>query len=485
MKWFLGVLLLLLAALLLESGLLAYAMYVLLGLLVVTRVMARSWVRGLGASRQCNRHVAEVGDKVAVEVTVRNSGALPVPWVLLEDVLPEAALRQRPPRLKVKGKRLAIALLRPGGQTVVRYQLVCQQRGYYQLGPLVLETGDLFGLHRRYKVDADPTFVLVYPKVVPLQGYDIASRRPIGDVRLVHRLYEDPTRIAGVRPYEAGDPLNRVHWGATARAGALHCKLYEPSTLSGATVVLDFHQTAYPAQGEPFRSELAVTTAVSLANAVYELGQQVGLITNGRDAADRIRPLTLPSPPEGGEGRVRGGWDRTPHTRQEARAAAAMQEKSERLRPLVVETRRGAEQFQRIRETLARVELSDGLPFAALVLEAVGRLPRDATVIAVLGDVPIETALVLGTLRRRGFAVTAVLVAFDPHQFPRAYGRLVAEGIRDIRHLKGEPGLQTLCGRQMVGGSSYYWDEAGEGPGEGEGPGWAQQTPFEIGNTED
>ena len=41
--------------------------------------------------------------------------------------------------------------------------------------------------------------MLVYPKVVPLSGYDIASRRPIGEIRMTHRLFEDPTRIAGVR----------------------------------------------------------------------------------------------------------------------------------------------------------------------------------------------------------------------------------------------------------------------------------------------
>ena len=83
---------------------------------------------------------------------------------------------------------------------------------------------------------SEPHFVLVYPKVVPLEGYDLASRRPIGEVLLTHRLFEDPTRIAGVRGYEPGDPLNRIHWKATARTGSLHSKIHEPSTLSGATV---------------------------------------------------------------------------------------------------------------------------------------------------------------------------------------------------------------------------------------------------------
>ena len=77
-------------------------------------------------------------------------------------------------------------------------------RGYYQLGPLLLETGDVFGLHRRFRVAGEPHFALVLPKVLPLQGYNLASRRPMGEIRVVHRLFEDPTRLAGVRPYQQG-----------------------------------------------------------------------------------------------------------------------------------------------------------------------------------------------------------------------------------------------------------------------------------------
>jgi uncharacterized protein (DUF58 family) len=469
MRWFIGVLVLLVAALFLESGLLAYATYVLIGLLVLTRWLARSWVGALSATRACSpvgrgggripdadeppdpeghAHglTADVGERVAVRLTVRNGGWLPVPWVLLEDVLPNRTLDKRFPRLKVKGKRLHIGMIRPGGTTEMKYQVEFLTRGYYQLGPLVLESGDLFGLHRRYKVETVPVFVLVYPRIVPLIGYDLASRRPIGDVRLTHRLYEDPTRIAGVRRYEAGDPLSRVHWKATARTGALHSKVHEPSTLSGATVILDFHQSGYHARGEPFRSELAVTGAVSLANAVYEMGQQVGLVTNARDAADRIKTE---------------GWQVDPRTRQAARAAAAEKETSERLQPLVVETRRGVEQLQRIRETLARCELTDGLTFAELIVETAHRIPRDATVIAVLPEVTVEAAIALGNLRRRGLAVTVILVMMDDDGLERAYGRLVAEGLRDLRHLPNEEVLPELCRNQVQRATPY--DFAGLG----------------------
>jgi uncharacterized repeat protein (TIGR01451 family) len=413
---------------------------VLLGVMIVSRFLARNWIGKLTATRRCKWDTAEVGETVSVTVTLRNAGWLPVPWVLLEDLLPKRAVSASNPRLQVKGKRLQIRMIPGHGEATIKYKLKLRLRGYYQIGPLVLESGDLFGLHRRFRVDAEPHYLLVYPPVVPLEGYDLASRRPIGEVRLTHRLYEDPTRISGVREYQAGDPLNRIHWRATARTGALHCKVYEPSTIAGITLLLDFHQAGYPSRGEPHRSELAVTTAVSLAHAVYQMGQQVGLISNGRDAADRIRVE---------------GWEGDYRTRQAVRQKVAMKETSERLTPLVVENRRDVEGFQRIRETLARVELTDGLTFAELVLETASRLPRDATVVALLPAVAVETALALGNLRRRGFAVSVVLVLIDDNHLEQAYGRLLAEGIRDVRHLKSEAELPGLCSQQVRHVSPY------------------------------
>ncbi len=240
-------------------------------------------------------------------------------------------------------------------------------------------------------------------------------------------MFEDPTRIAGVRRYEAGDPLNRVHWRATARTGQLHSKVYEPSTVAGVTIVLDFHRRPHDPKHEPYRSELAITAAASLANAVYEMGQQVGLVSNCRDAADRIRTE---------------GWDYNQRSRSAARRLAGMLDESDRLRPVVVETRRGSEQLLRILESLARAELTDGLSFAQLVADPSCRLKSDATVVAILTQITEETAITLGNLRRRGLAVSVILNLYDGWQFGDAAGALAAQGI-SAHHLKDE---STIAG---------------------------------------
>lgn len=449
MWWFLVLFLLIGLAVALKAGLVAFAGYVLLGVYLLSRWLARRWVHNLQATRECDPTPREVGEKSEVKVTLTNAGAIPIAWVLVEDLVPDFAVKARTPRLTVKGKRVQVVTLRGNQTKTIKYTVTFAMRGYYPLGPTLLETGDVFGLHRRHRVVGKPVYVMVYPKVVPLPKYDFASERPIGEIRLQNRLFEDPTRTAGVRQYVLGDPLQRVHWKVTARTGQLHCRVYEPTTLAGATVLVDFYSEGYHARGEPHRSELAVTTAVSIAYAVSVLNQQVGFVSNGRDAADRIRAESLAAePPEAqAEGHA---------TREEARERFEMAEESDRLRPVVVETRRGVDQFQQIREALARLELSDGMDFARLCLEMAARMPRDATVIAILPCVPVETAIALGMLRRQGFAVTAILIGLNEDDKLLAHGRLLVETVRDIRYVNTAEELAHLGGNTAAPGSAAY-----------------------------
>ena len=368
MKWIFGTLALLICGLLFKLTLLVYAMYVLLGVLLLSRFFTRTWTEKIVVSRHCNGDVFEIGESAEVAVEVENRGSLTIPWLILEDSLPRDALTQMPQRIKVEGGRLNLVRLASGETESLDYKIEFLMRGYFQLGPLLLETGDVFGLHRRFRVASEPHFALVLPKVLPLQGYNLASRRPMGEIRVVHRLFEDPTRLAGVRPYQQGDPLNRLHWRATARTGELHSRIYETSRVAGATFLLDFHTDSFQGVGGVTSAELAITTVASLANAVFVMGQQIGFVSNGRDAADRIRAE---------------GWRAEFTTRADAYQRAADPTPNDRLRPVQVETRKGIEKMRQILETLARLEPTDGLDFSAMLAAAGSKIPRDATVVPV------------------------------------------------------------------------------------------------------
>ena len=111
MKWFIAAILFLLASLAFGLSLPAYAMYALLGIMLT----AAGW-RGIGseslsAERDCNRYSANVGDMVAVVITLKNASRLPVAWTLIEDLLPRRAITYQPPSLQVVGSRIQLALV--------------------------------------------------------------------------------------------------------------------------------------------------------------------------------------------------------------------------------------------------------------------------------------------------------------------------------------------------------------------------------------
>ena len=306
----------------------------------------------------------------------------------------------------------------------------------------MLEGGDLFGLFRRFRLAAEPHFLMVYPKMVPLLRYDLASRRPIGEIKLTHRLFEDPTRISGVREYQSGDPMNRVHWKVSARQRQLHCKVYEPSTMAGGILLVDFHKDSFPKRSEPFRSELVITTAASLVNTLFTMCQPFGLISNARDAADRLRS-------EGWHVDTFNQGNAVFHSRAAAEAILSRTVRDERLEPIIVRPRRDEEHWQILRETLARLETNDGLTFAQLVEETGSELSRQNTIIALLSDVKPESVLALRQLKQSGYAVYCVLVGLNPVEHHEAFGRLLAENI-ETRVVANEAGVSSLCNRELV-----------------------------------
>jgi uncharacterized protein (DUF58 family) len=440
MKWIVGTLALLVLGLIFRLNLLVYAMYALLGLLMVSRFFTRQWTEKIAVRRRSSGEIFEIGESCEVVVELQNQSLLRVPWLLIEDGLSRDALFGTTPRIKTAGARLALVRLAPGETTQLEYQVTFLTRGYFQLGPLLLETGDVFGLHRRFRVAGEPHFALVLPKVLPLQGYNLASRRPIGEIRVTHRLFEDPTRLAGVRPYQQGDPLNRIHWRATARIGQLHSRNYETSRVAGATLLLDFHADSLAGVNGTISAELAIVAVASLANAVYLMGQQMGFLSNGRDAADRIREE---------------GWRAEFLTRAAAQRRVSELAANDRLRPVRVENGKGREKLNEIFEVLARLELTDGLNFSEMVAASSSQIPRDATVIAFLHLVTAETAAALGDMVRRGYLVTAVVVAFaavpipDWARPPEWAQALLGQGV-DFRLVNSEEMIINLCTEALI-----------------------------------
>lgn len=397
--------------------------------ILINRFLANTWTQCTVATRTGGDKELEIGDSLSVEVTLTNTSRFPVFWVLAEDLVPHWATIHTPPTLDVQGDRLKVLLMWPGKSRHLRYSIQCNRRGYFQIGPTVLETGDLMGLYRRYRVGTNPQYLTVLPKTIELSDYEIGSRRPMGEIRMRDNVMEDPTRLRGIRRWEPGDPMRRVHWAATARTGILHSKVYEPTSIAGATLVLDMHTDTNPTHNEPIRTDLAITAALSIASSLHDQSQPFAMVTNGRDAADRIRT---------------DGWVGDHRVRDQAKRSATMMNKNDRLRPVILDTARGPLHLQQLRTTLARLERSDGMNLAKLLSETESRISNETTLIAIFQKATPDTLSTLIGFARRGKAVAAIINTLDINDYSSAAGPLIAANIPTF-HLVDEDAIRTVC----------------------------------------
>jgi uncharacterized protein (DUF58 family) len=194
------------------------------------------------------------------------------------------------------GRRLLSILLSVRWYERVRrhYRIVCGARGYHPFGPATLRTGDVFGFNTQELEVAGEDYLLVYPKLVPLERLGFPAGDPFGDVPLKRQwLFEDPLRTVGVREYRAGDSPRRLHWKATARAPdqQLQVKLFEPTTSHRLLVVINASTSAqfWAWQGyDPDLLEAVITTAASVANWAVEHGFLTGLTANAKAYRSRL-----------------------------------------------------------------------------------------------------------------------------------------------------------------------------------------------------
>ncbi len=359
------IILLLALAALLRIDFFFYLFYLILGFVILGRWWAQRAARAVVYTRHHPERVFW-GEQTAVRLDIRNSGLLPVLWLHIHDSLP---VELRSPNFFQQ-----VVTLWPHERLSFSYELDCRRRGYYHLGPLALESGDLLGSRRVALAFADPDTIVVYPRIIPLAELGLPSRTLFGTLPSRQRIFEDPTRVVGVRDYTPGDSLRHIAWKTSAVLGRLQVKRYQPAIALDTTIFVDLNRSDYSQKRLWLASELAIVVAASLASSLVERRQAVGLGTNGHD----------------------------PLVGEEAESV---------VHPPTMRPAKGRRSLMHILDLLARIEVTEGLDFPTLLERETANLAWGATLVVVTGRVSDELFQALAHLRRAGFCV--VLIAVD------------------------------------------------------------------------
>ena len=348
-------------------------------LVLFTGGLARAWNRLALERVQYRRTLpskrAFVGEGLEVIFSVVNRKMLPLPWVEITDNVPEA--------MPLEGVHTApsswsglVTLKR--STSLAWYQRVswrlrfeCPTRGFFRFGPAQLQAGDPFGFFDSRRESPQMDYVTVLPRLYDLTALGLPSRRPFGEERGGSPIFEDPTRLVGIRDYRAGDPLKRIEWKATARRGALQSRVFEPSSALHLLVALNVSTLEFVWEGyDPVKLERSISLAGSVARWAHDHRYAVGLIANSSyPGADRA--MSIPSG-------------------------------------------RDPEQLTRILEALAMISPLTIAALEDVLEEAARRLPLGATIVVVAAFCSDRLAGTIHRLRDKGYPLAIMWAADEP-----------------------------------------------------------------------
>jgi uncharacterized protein (DUF58 family) len=260
--------------------------YLLAGTYLISRWWPKHSLTHLNVQREFNDHVF-LEEVVPVTIQLQNTSWLPAIWLNIRDLHPIDLAERKSFR--------EIVSLSAHQKTTLAYELKAYRRGYYPVGPMTMESGDLFGLIDSATSEIHADYLTVYPRVIPLRKMEFPSSSPLGSLRSRQPIFEDPTRPSGKRDYQRGDALRRVDWKASASRGRLQVKIFEPSIDLQVALLLNLNTAEYHAKARYDGPELSIVTAASLASWIVLNRQAVGLFTLGADplsADGSVQPLT-------------------------------------------------------------------------------------------------------------------------------------------------------------------------------------------------
>ena len=178
----------------------------------------------------------------------------------------------------------------------------------FELGPVHLSVGDLFGNEAANEQREERDVFLVRPRIVPVRERFVRQRWD-GDLRARHGLVENPALFAGVREYRAGDSLRRLHWKATARTGRALSRRFEPARERDVMIALDILAGSgggnrYSTTGQDEALEQLCVIAASIGRSLERSGTSFGLAAAGFSGSVRPFAYLAPSEAVGQLGRV-------------------------------------------------------------------------------------------------------------------------------------------------------------------------------------
>ncbi len=395
-------LLLLATAFLLNVDFIYYVVYVCLGVLITSQLLAPRVLRKVQLGRYFNQN-AFLGERVNIQLKIVNNSRLPIPWLQIDESVP--------PALMVGKAAKRTMTFRSRETKSMSYQVKAMKRGYYRLGPLLVSAGDYFGL-REVSTRLSENYLTVFPRIVSLSQLDLPSRLPYGTVQSRQRLFEDPARPIGIRDYHTNDSIRHINWKVSAHAGELLVRTFEPAISLDTYIVLNLDISEYSPGNRYDGPEWAIVVAASLASHLSENRQAVGLASNGID------PLDLDGEDRQNQFEEESGRLQLPQNYGEGAGLGRLISKQDSGPYPSIPPKTGRVHLMKLLERLARIEPRREVSLSQWITRSCNQQSWGTNIIAITPSGDEKICSVLHQLVKAGY--NPLLIAVDPQTDMRA-----------------------------------------------------------------
>ncbi|NGZ75911.1 DUF58 domain-containing protein [Saccharibacillus alkalitolerans] len=268
----------------------------LLGFLILVGliVIAQGWILGrpalsrLDYRRDFSKYVCREGERIEMVETISNRKRLPVPWLRLESMLPSALSFTRSSDTSVSEGNIyqnhASLFTLPARTKITRtHRITCRERGIYPIESATMTGGDLFGMYApSKKIDLHARMV-IHPRMLGDGELPISWKTWQGELAVRRWIVEDPFLITGVREYAQSDPMNRIHWKASARTGRLqvHKSGYSADPRVMILLNVEDSETMWSVVTRKGLVERQLSLAATCAASLIGQGMPAGFAHNG------------------------------------------------------------------------------------------------------------------------------------------------------------------------------------------------------------
>ena len=132
-----------------------------------------------------------------------------------------------------------IANLKPNRIRIYKSSILLLKRGVCLLGPTILNSGDPLGFFKSEMTIPTKKSIVVYPHLIDIHRFSVYPNSEQGGGHLQIHTAQTTPQASGIREYQPGDPLNRVHWPYTMKHEKLMVKEFDEETQSNAWILID------------------------------------------------------------------------------------------------------------------------------------------------------------------------------------------------------------------------------------------------------